>query len=237
MLFTNLPNQIPTPNKNNLTGEAEKYWNLYININRTVDGAETFTSASSGTTYSTNAYPNDPDVYNKGQQGMMNLLYKYILKTYIVTADVVNEVQSKVENVTLGVTVNYIAQSNTYNIPISAEPNQSIYTIRFKTPNDYVANAKFQINNVTYTPVLSGSAEAMPAKTFVKDRVLTANVDKTSKIITFTSSKNPDLTFFVKQSATPTSEADKAKLWVNTSDNTLNYWTGSQWKKIVGVWG
>ena len=35
LTFTNLPNQTPTPNPNNLTSEAEKYYQLYISKNRT----------------------------------------------------------------------------------------------------------------------------------------------------------------------------------------------------------
>lgn len=234
LTFTNLPNQTPTPNPNNLTSEAEKYYQLYISKNRTESGTESFVSESSGKTYSTDNYSSDVDVYNKGQLGLMNLLYKYVLKTYIVEADLINSLLNSITNVTIDATANYVSNSNLYTLTIQNEPETTLYTIRFKTPNDYVANAKFSINNVQYTPALSGSSASMPAKTFVQNRVITANVDKSLKIITFTSSASSSV---IISSTSPTSAEDKLKLWVNSSNSTLNYWNGSSWKSIVGVWG
>ena len=234
LTFTNLPNQTPTPNPNNLTSEAEKYYQLYISKTRTETGVESFTSDSSGKTYSTEDYSSDVDVYNKGQLGLMNLLYKYVLKTYIVEADLVNSLLTSITNVTVDATVNYVSDNNSYVMTIENEPETTFYTVRFKTPNDYVSNAKFSIKNVQYTPALSGSSASMPSKAFVQNRVITANVDKSLKIITFTSSSNNNL---IISSSSPSSDEDKLKLWVNTENGTLNYWNGSSWKSIVGVWG
>ena len=164
----------------------------------------------------------------------MNLLYKYVLKTYIVEADLINSLLNSITNVTIDATASYVSNSNLYTLTIQNEPETTLYTIRFKTPNDYVANAKFSINNVQYTPALSGSSTSMPAKTFVQNRVITANVDKSLKIITFTSSASSNV---IISSTSPTSAEDKLKLWVNSSNSTLNYWNGSSWKSIVGVWG
>ena len=93
MKFVNLPNTTPAPNPQNLTQEAQRYWQLYTALQRTQDGEETFSSSSSGAEYSTSDYPSDADVYNKGQQGMMNLLYKYVLNQYIIDATDFNDIE------------------------------------------------------------------------------------------------------------------------------------------------
>ena len=130
LTFTNLPNQTPTPNPNNLTSEAEKYYQLYISKDRTESGTESFMSESSGKTYSTDDYSSDVDIYNKGQLGLMNLLYKYVLKTYIVEADLINSLLNSVTNVTIDATANYVSNSNLYTLTIQNEPETTLYTIR-----------------------------------------------------------------------------------------------------------
>lgn len=244
MVFLNLPNQVPAPNENNLTAEAEKYIQLYNSLNRSNSGTEQFVSSSSGITYSTNDYPSDADVYNKGQVGMMNLLYKYILNKYIIVADIFNEIAERSNNVTIDATSIEFDEGNLrYNITIGHEPASSIYSIRFRAPNNYVYNS---IMNISYktstgatttdtcTPVLSGSTTKMPANTFVKDRAITANVDKTNRTITFNASATDAL---VRSATAPTSEEDKTKIWLNTTNGTLNYWNGSEWIGTVGTWG
>lgn len=89
-MFLNLPNQTPTPNDNNLTSEANEYIRLYNSLNRSNGGKVDFISASSGKKYSTDDYPLDKDVFDKGQTGLMNLLYKYVLKSYILNAEILN---------------------------------------------------------------------------------------------------------------------------------------------------
>lgn len=244
MVFLNLPNQVPAPNKNNLTAEAEKYMQLYSSLNRSSVGAEQFISSSSGVTYNTNDYPSDNDIYNKGQVGLMNLLYKYVLNKYIIVADVINEIAERSSNVTIDATSIVFDEGNLrYNIEIGYEPTSSIYSIRFRAPNNYVYNSTINIsyknsNGVTTTdtctPVLSGSTTKMPANTFVKDRTITANVDKTNKLITFNASATDAL---VRSANKPTSEEDKTKIWLNTTNGTLNYWNGTDWVGTVGVWG
>lgn len=41
---------------------------------------------------------------------------------------------------------------------------------------------------------------------------------------------------FIVQSSTP-SAANRTKLWINSSNNTMNYWNGSSWVAIRGVFG
>jgi hypothetical protein len=242
--FLNLPNQVPAPNSNNLTAEATKYTELYESLNRTNTGSETFTSSSSGVKYSTGDYPDDTDVYNKGQVGMMNLLYKYVLSKYIIQSSTVNEIVDRSNNTVIDVdTISFNEQSLIYNIALKYEPTTSIYSIRFRAPNNYVVGSVMNISYTTssgetvidtVTPVLSGSTDKMPANTFVKDRTITANVDKTNNIITFNASATDVL---VRSESAPTSDSDKTKIWLNTSNGTLNYWNGTDWTGCVGVWG
>ena len=235
--FTNLPNETPVPNANNLTGEAEKYYELYVKTDRTNSGQVTFTSPTSGNYYSTTSYSSDADVYNKGEQGMMNLLYKYVLKTYIIEASTINSLLESITgiNVAVDTTCSYASTGNLYTLAIENEPENAFYTIRFRTPNNYAAGAKFSIGGTQYTAALSGSVETPPANMFVADRVITANVDKSSKVITFSSSSAGGVV--VIAASGPTSAEDRKRLWVNSSNHTLNYWNGSQWVSIVGVWG
>lgn len=44
----------------------------------------------------------------------------------------------------------------------------------------------------------------------------------------------PKAATFVIQDSAP---SDTGILWINSSENTLNYWNGSAWTKTVGVWG
>jgi len=39
----------------------------------------------------------------------------------------------------------------------------------------------------------------------------------------------------IKQSATPPGNPNL--FWINTSNHSLNYWTGSAWQVNVGMWG
>lgn len=241
MVLLDLPNQLPTPNDNNLTSEAEKYYQLYTSLNRSDTGEEMFTSASSGKTYSTSDYVSDIDVYNKGQVGMMNLLYKYVLKSYIVVADFLNDIFGRVSSSTIdAASITYDKGNNRYNVILKYEPSTSIYSIRFKTPNNYMDKATFQItyknsSNVDvsdiYTAVLSSASGNMPANSFIEGRVVSANVDKTSKTITFASATGIDFS--------STEPSNKNGLWLDTSDGTLKYWDedSQTWKGVVGVWG
>lgn len=87
MAKTNLPNNVSSgvPNVQNLTGEQTKYEILYKSITRTQSGEGTYTSPTSGLSYTTNSYPSDTDVFNKGEEGLMNMFAKYILVNYNLT--------------------------------------------------------------------------------------------------------------------------------------------------------
>lgn len=244
MPLINLPNEVPTPNANNLTAEANQYYNLYTSLNRTTTGYASYSSPSSGRNYSTNDYSSDADVYNKGQTGLMNLLYKYVLNNYIINAESINVITGKVNSSFIDVvTASYDESTNSYLMSLSYAPATSVYSIRFRAPNDYIENSMINIAyqddvgdtyNDICTPVLSGSSSRMPAGTFVTGRIITANVDRSSSTITFDSSATSPLIISANE---PTSDSDKNKLWLNTNNGVLNYWNGTAWVGVVGVWG
>lgn len=75
-----LQNQAGSPSSNNLTNEYTKYQELYNKLSRTTTGQTSYTSTSSNQTYNTIDYPSDATVYNKGEDGLLNLFKTYILK-------------------------------------------------------------------------------------------------------------------------------------------------------------
>ena len=243
IVFNNLPNQTPIPNANNLTGEADKYYELYMKQDRTQSGNVTYTSNTSGNYYSTTLYQTDADVYNKGELGMLNLLYKYVLRSYIVDASDINNLVNSIStiNATVDCECTFDEAQSLYTLAIGTEPDSAIYTVRFRTPNDFVANSRFAIGTNRYVPVLSNSSESAPAGMFVADRIVIGHVDKTLKNITFLDGTPlpepepepvPEQTFVVSD-AEPTSDEDKLKLWVNSTDKTINYWDGTHWVTIA----
>ena len=229
----NLPNLIPTPTENNLTSEAQKYYSLYVALSRTKTGQIQFTSSSSGKTYRTTDYQSDVDVYNKGEEGMLNLLFKYVLSPYIITAELINSLILQASAAPVEAEVTWNQDMMVYNVNLSYEPISSIYTIRFRTPNNFVSKGTFLIDSVKYTPKLSNSDIEMPANTFTQNRVVTANVDKTLKIITFDSAGFPYI-------ASDEEPDDTTRLWIDTNNyNTIHYFDqeDGSWKPLVGVWG
>ena len=97
--YIDLPNKVPVKNASNLTAEQTRYEALYKKANRTTSGQLAFTSSTSGVSYSTANYPNDVDVYNLGEEGLMNLLYKYVLYDSIVTAADLKEIKQNIADV------------------------------------------------------------------------------------------------------------------------------------------
>lgn len=226
----NLPNLIPTPTENNLTSEAQKYYSLYVALSRTKTGQIQFTSSSSGKTYRTTDYQSDVDVYNKGEEGMLNLLFKYVLSPYIITAELINSLILQAAAAPVEAEVTWNQDMMVYNVNLSYEPVSSIYGIRFRAPNDFVSRGTFLIDKEKYTPKLSNSSGDMPAKTFIQNRVITANVDKTLKIITFESGGG-----FILSDEEP---SPGGGLWIDTTKNLPYYYNSekSQWTPISGVY-
>lgn len=59
-----------------LTDESRYLSELIYKANRTNTGVATYTSKTSSITYSTNNYPEDVNIYNKGEVGLINIFWK-----------------------------------------------------------------------------------------------------------------------------------------------------------------
>lgn len=77
------------------SSEAAKLNELITDVERTTTGVTEFTSESSGIYYSTEDYPDDTDVYNMGDLGMIRLLRKLYggSSGWLVMADDLNDKQ------------------------------------------------------------------------------------------------------------------------------------------------
>ncbi len=82
-----LPNQAGLPNANNLTNEANKLKELYDTVNRSISGEYHFTSTSSNITYSTDDFPANANIYNRGQDGMIYYLGTVVIPNYGTSVD------------------------------------------------------------------------------------------------------------------------------------------------------
>lgn len=117
----------------------------------------------------------------------------------------------------------------------------AFYTVRFKTPNDYVAGAVFKIGGKSFTPKLSNSNEAVPSKVFLSGRVIDVNFDAAGGIVTIPSGGGVGGVFVYSNTA-PTSAEDKKKLWIcSDSTNTslyrsISFWDGSAWVSVETIW-
>jgi len=109
MVFQNLPNDVSSgvPNVQNLTLEQSEYNRLYLSLTRTQTGEGTFdASAGSGLTYTTNSYPADPNVFNKGKEGLMNMFAKYVLVDYNLTGETMQDISTTILNNGKGIATN-----------------------------------------------------------------------------------------------------------------------------------
>lgn len=91
------------PNINNLSGEATKYNELEMTFPRTTTGQVSWTAYPSGIVYNTADYSSNVNIYNKGEDGLLNLLlYLYGGEDgWIVVADDFNKVSiSVIDNLT-----------------------------------------------------------------------------------------------------------------------------------------
>lgn len=138
---TNLP--IATigvlPLENNLVGEYNKINELMYKTNRSNLGQISWESPTSGILYRTVSSVNSPNIYNKGETGLYNLL----LNTYggdngfIITADDYNKIKESIEE----------NQSNDIGeiTLIANEHNKAIANVNNKV--DAINNQNIEINN------------------------------------------------------------------------------------------
>ena len=75
-----------------LTDESKYLSTLIYKTNKTITGEGNYISKTSGKTYSTNDYPDDSDIYNKGELGLIHLFWKLYggEDGFLILADDVN---------------------------------------------------------------------------------------------------------------------------------------------------
>lgn len=104
---TNVPIDTVQGSSDNYSAEIAKVQELVMKTSRTNSGQESWTSSTSGVTYNTSDYASDPNIYNKGETGLYNLLiYLYGNrditgtgnKSFILTATNYNDLMNAAKN-------------------------------------------------------------------------------------------------------------------------------------------
>lgn len=99
----NLPTstQDVLPNINNKVGEYNQYVSLCLKTTRSNTGQVVFLSTTSGITYNTSDYPAETSIYNQGETGMMNLLFKLYSgeNGFIVSAEDINSLIDEISGI------------------------------------------------------------------------------------------------------------------------------------------
>ncbi len=99
----NLPTntQDTLPNVNNKVGEYNQYVALCLKTTRSNTGQVVFLSTTSGITYNTSDYPGETNIYNQGETGMMNLLFKLYsgANGFIVSAEDINSLVDEINGI------------------------------------------------------------------------------------------------------------------------------------------
>lgn len=153
MAKQNLPNSVT--GGLNYVGEKQKYTLLYES-NRTQTGQVSFTASPSGVVYNTVDYPLDATIYNKGEEGLLQLL-KNILIDYLLTAEDVNKIDILNDS---GDGDQYLADDGTYktittNIYTTTTSINDTYTATIDGITDYAEIiglpivVKFTVANTT----------------------------------------------------------------------------------------
>lgn len=237
MAKSNLPNIIGGVN---YVSEYAKYSDIYMDLNRTQSGTATFTSTSSGTAYSTSDYPTDVDVYNKGEEGLATLLYKYVLKDFIVDQDYTDYIEGVVSSISNKQTV--------YDVVVSYA--SGVYTVESGLPSTLPTGTY----TIRFVPGVACAADDMirlsSSETSYNIKMLDGN---NVKINTWASTAVVEL--IVKGTliqlsggggsgggwtAASTAPTDTTLLWVDTANNNIMKFydsTSSSWKPIVGTFG
>lgn len=240
-----LPNTVPAPNTNNLVSEYQAYINLYNNLNRTGKGSQYSIGplASSGKYYSTADYPDDVDVYNNGQEGMMNLLYKYVLKPYIVDDDLINEIQTKLANINLIYDVTVTSADGVLTV-VAGMPDElpiGIYDIRFFAPADAGQGDVLALTAGGITiPVQTLNGLAIEEGIWAQGALVQLTITGPNTKATLSGGGSGSGGFSVK-SGNPTNtaftESDKNKLWIDQNTGVAYYWNEAvnTWKPIAGT--
>ena len=256
----NLPNAPGGQNKNNLVSEYDEYVKLYKNWNRTTTGQWTIGPlASSGNTYTTKDYPEDADVYNRGQEGMISLLYKYVLKNYLIDADALKELSSATNSAVetaedaassvrdvlssigaMGIVYDVLVEnaSGTYTVTsgLPATLPARIFDIRFIAPANSIAGNSLKL--VTEGSVISIkmiNGKAVPANIWAKGSVVQLSINNTGTTPTATLSGGGGSSGHLVSATAPD---DTSVLWIDSANGYFaKIWDGSKWVGISAAWG
>lgn len=184
-----LPNRVPVPNNENLISEYQQYSDLYVHLNRSQTGQITIGPlASSGKIYRTADYPGDASVFNKGQEGMMNLLYKYVLRNYVVDDDMVTEINNALSQLNSVSKVFTVLISNIGGVYVvtSGLPNplpDEIYDIQFIAPTKAVASQAMRLRAVDAPIIIRTlNGEALPADIWTQGSLVRLTVNLNASI-------------------------------------------------------
>lgn len=256
----NLPNAPGGQNKNNLVSEYDEYVKLYKNWNRTTTGQWTIGPlASSGNTYTTKDYPEDADVYNRGQEGMISLLYKYVLKNYLIDADALKELSSATNSAVetaedaassvrdvlssigaMGIVYDVLVEnaSGTYTVTsgLPATLPARVFDIRFIAPANSIAGNSLKL--VTEGSVISIkmiNGKAVPANIWAKGSVVQLSINNTGTTPTATLSGGGGSSGHLVSATAPD---DTSVLWIDSANGYFaKIWDGSKWVGISAAWG
>lgn len=247
----NLPNTPGGQNQNNLVSEYDEYVKIYKNWNRTTSGSYSIGPlASSGKSYSTNDYPNDTDVYNRGQEGMLSLLYKYVLKNYLIDVETLQEITKATNEASAKAEAASSAANDIIttvgNMPIvydiivensngiysvkSGLPGSlphSIFDIRFIAPSVCVAGNSIRlVSGGSVIPIKLINGKTVPASTWAKDVVLQFSVNNTGDTPSVTLSGGGGASGFLVSASAPN---DTSVLWIDSSNGYFaKVWDGSK---------
>lgn len=243
----NLPNAVPAPSESNLVSEYQAYINLYNNLNRTVGPNVHYSigpMASSGKTYNTEDYPNDADVYGNGQEGMMNLLYKYVLKPYIVDNALINEILEKLAKVNLIYDVTVQPDDSGNLVAIAGLPDElpaSIYDIRFFAPVEAKDGVKLVLTSGgNPIPIVMLDGNTVTEGLWAQSSIVQLTITGPNAKATLSGGGSGNGSFAIKQgdpNSTSYTENDKRSLWIDGNTSIAYYWNeaGGVWKPVVGT--
>ena len=232
----NLPNVAGGQNQNNLVSEYDEYVKIYKNWNRTTTGHCTIGPlASSGKTYSTKDYPEDSDVYNRGQEGMLSLLYKYVLKNYLVDVDALKELSSAA-NTAMNKAENAEAVANA----MRSEIGNCLITydvLVSNSPANCVAGNSIRLSSSgSIIPIKMINAKPVGAGTWAKDAIVQLAINNSGDTLTATlSGGGGGSGGFVISTTAP---SDTTLMWIDSANGYFaKVWDGSAWVGISAAWG
>ena len=243
-----LPNARTETGQLNLVEEYLKYIELYNNADRTNSGTATFTT-SKGITYTTETYKDDDDaaeIYGRGEEGLMNLLYLKVLHQYVVDESWINNVEASVSSAPIVYDVNATYSGGVITIEssstlgeMSSLPSKP-FDVRFYAPANVVSGDRLKImykNGSQTFPIYSLTSVNIPSGAWVQGAIVQLTVS-TSRGFAMLGGYTKSVSY-VSKSGVPSgfTEEDKKGLWIDETTNIAYYWNNAAgaWKPIAGT--